>query len=77
MKSSLDKLKGKALFKLLVLKMEEVFYEEKCGRIISLLLSAALFLSMFPMLSALAADDAVVLDVGQGRIIVYSDGYVI
>lgn len=57
--------------------MEEVFYEEKCGRIISLLLSAALFLSMFPMLSALAADDAVVLDVGQGRIIVYSDGYVI
>jgi len=45
--------------------MEEVFYEEKCGRIISLLLSAALFLSMFPMLSALAADDAVVLDVAR------------
>ena len=44
---------------------------KKCGRIISLLLSAALFLSMFPMLSALAADDAVVLDVGQGRIKMY------
>ncbi len=38
---------------------------KKCGRIISLLLSAALFLSMFPMLSALAADDAVVLDVAR------------
>ena len=50
---------------------------KKWGKIISLVLSATLFLSMFPMLSALAADDAVVLDVGQGRINVYSDGYVI
>lgn len=50
---------------------------KKRGKIISLVLSAALFVCMFPMLSALAADDAVVLDVGQGRINVYSDGYVI
>lgn len=51
--------------------------KKKSSKILCLLLSVALFLCVLPVMSVLADDEALVLDVSQGSIRVYTDGYVI
>lgn len=52
-------------------------FMKRRGKILCLILSAALLLGMLPALPALAEENQAVLDVSQGRINVYADGYVI